>query len=178
MWLSAGSYSLLSRAVLSLVLLAAVPAASASRAGGEISHCKTFLSGVPISDRSARSRDLDLSVSYALVTSVAGPQVRWTLSLRNRTSRALRLSFRSSQYANVVLRQRGKIMYSWSSYRAFLQVFTARRLGARATYVCSLDPDVLDLEPGRYELIGYLASTVALRTRRSLFVRGWRPLMP
>jgi hypothetical protein len=161
-------------AVLSLVLLlAAVPAASASRAGGEISHCKTFYSGVPVYDRSARPRDLDLNVSYALGTSVTGAQVRWILSLRNRTSRALRLSFPTSQYANVVLRQGGKTIYSWSSNRVFAQAVTARRLGAGATYVCALGPDPLDLEPGRYELIAHLAGkTVPVRTRRSLLVRG------
>jgi hypothetical protein len=169
-----------SRAVLSLVLvLAAVPAASASRAGGEISHCETSLSGVRVSDRSARPRDLDLSVSYALETSVTGPQVRWILSLRNRTSSALRVSFPTSQYANVVLRQGGEIIYSWSANRVFAQAVTARRLDARATYVCILGPDPLDLEPGRYELIAHLAGkTVPVRTRRSLLVRGPDPLLP
>jgi hypothetical protein len=157
--------------VLSLVLLlAAVPAASASRAGGEISECRN-LYRVPVSDRSARPRDLELRVRYSLERSVTGPDVRWILSLRNRTSRALRLRFPTSQYANVVLRQSGRIVYSWSAQRAFLQVFTARRLGARATYVCFLSRDLLDLDPSRYELIAYLASTVPVRTRRSLIVR-------
>jgi Intracellular proteinase inhibitor len=171
LWPSWGSYVLVSRAALSLVLLlAAVPAASASR-GDEISHCKT-LSNVPRSDRSARARDLDLSVRYAPEASVTGPKVRWALSLRNRTSTALRVSFPTSQYANVVLRRGGKVVYSWSYRRAFLPSFFARRLGARETYLCSLGPDPLDLEPGRYELIAYLASTVPVRTRRSLLVRG------
>jgi hypothetical protein len=162
------------RAVLSLVLLlATVPAASASRAGGEISHCKTSSSGVRVSDRSARPRDLDLRVSYALGTSVTGPQVRWILSLRNRTSTALRVRFPTSQYANVVLRRGGKIIYSWSANRGFAQVVSARRLGARETYVCSLGPDPLDLEPGRYELIAHLAGkTKPALTRQSLLVRG------
>lgn len=163
-----------SRAVLSLVLvLAVVPAASASRAGGEISHCKTYSSGLSVSDRLARPRDLDLSLSYALETSVTGPRVRWILSLRNRSPRALRLSFPSSQYANVVLRQGGKIIYSWSANRGFAAVVSGRRLGARATYVCSLGPDPLDVEPGRYELIAHLAGkTKPALTRRSLLVRG------
>jgi hypothetical protein len=160
-------------------LLAAVPATSASRAGGEISECRN-LYRVSASPRSARPRDLELRVSYSLQTSATGPQVQWTLSLRNRISRALRLSFPTSQYANVVLRRSGKIMYSWGSHRAFLQVVTARRLPARTTYVCSLGPpDPLDLEPGRYELIAYLASTVSVRTRRSLVVPGrLRPAPP
>jgi Intracellular proteinase inhibitor len=167
LWPCGGSYISVSRAVLSLVLvLVVVPAASASRAGGEISHCKTF-SNLPVPDRSARPRDLELRVRYSLERSVTGPDVRWVLSLRNRTSRALRLRFPTSQYANVVLRQSGRILYSWSARRTFLPVFTARRLGARATYVCFLSRDLLDLEPGRYELIAYLASTVPVRTRRS-----------
>jgi Intracellular proteinase inhibitor len=168
-----------SRAVLSLVLLlAAVPAASASRAGSEISHCRTF-GVIPPTHRSAQPRDLDLKVSYSLEPSVTGQQVRWTLSLRNRTSSALRLSFPTSKYANVVLRQGGKIGYSWSSDRVFAQYVTARRLGPGATYVCNLGPDLLDLEPGRYELIAYLASrSVPVRTRRSLVIPGQRLLMP
>jgi hypothetical protein len=164
---------LVSRAALSLVLLLApVPAASASRAVREISDCRTFPLSypVPVSPRSARPRDLDLKVRSSLATSVTGPQVRWIISLRNRTSRALRVRFPTSQYGNVVLRQSGKIVYSWSSHYAFAQVISARRLGARATYVCSLGPDPLDLEPGRYELIAYLASTVPVRIRRSLVV--------
>jgi Intracellular proteinase inhibitor len=170
LWPPGGSYSLVSRGVLSLVLLlAAVPAASASRAGSEIFHCRTF-GVIPPTHRSAQPRDLDLKVSYSLETSVTGQQVRWTLSLRNRTSRALRVRFPTSQYANVVLRQGGKIVYSWSSDRVFAQYVTARRLGPGATYVCNLGPDLLDLEPGRYELIAYLASTVPVRTRRSLVV--------
>jgi hypothetical protein len=173
LWPPGGSYSLVSRVVLSLVLLlAAVPAASASRAGSEISHCRTFLSGILATDRSAQPRDLDLRVSYSLETSVTGGQVRWTLSLRNRTSSALRLSFPTSQYANIVLRQSGRIVYSWSSHRAFAQVITARRLAPGATYVCNLGPDPLDLQPGRYELIANLASrNVPVRTRRLLIIR-------
>jgi Intracellular proteinase inhibitor len=128
---------------------------------------------VRVSDRLARSRDLDLSVSYALETSVMGPQARWILSLRNRTSRALRVSFPTSQYANVVLRRGGKIIYSWSAKRGFAQAVSGRRLGAGATYVCTLGPDPLDLEPGRYELIAHLAGkTKPALTRRSLLVRG------
>src|SRR4029450_1173421 len=159
--------------ILSLVLLlAAVPAASVSRAGGEIAECRN-LYRVPLSDPSARPRDLKLRVRHSLKTSATGSQVQWTLSLRNRTSRALRLKFPTSQYANVVVRQRRKIVYSWSAERAFLQVVTPRRLPAGATYVCSLGaPDPLDLDPGRYELIAYLASTVPVRTRRSLVVPG------
>jgi Intracellular proteinase inhibitor len=179
LWPPGGSYSLVSRAVLSLVLLlAAVPAASASRTGGEISHCRTF-GVIPPTHRSAQPRDLDLKVSYSLETSVTGGQVRWTLSLRNRTSSALRLSFPTSQYANVILRQGGKIVYSWSSDRVFAQVVTSRLLGARATYVCSLGPDLFDLEPGSYEVTAYLASrSVPVRTRRSLVIPGQRPFMP
>jgi Intracellular proteinase inhibitor len=166
----------MSRAVLPLVLLlAAVPAASASRPGGEIPHCKTLLSEVPPSDRSARPQDLELSVRYTLETVLpAGQRVRWILNLRNRTSRALRLSFPSSRYANVVLRRGGRVVYSWSYRRFFLDVVTARRLGARATYVCSLGPDLLDLEPGRYEVVAYLSSMMRAETRRSLVVPGWR----
>jgi hypothetical protein len=164
-----------SRAALSLVLLlAAVPAASASRAVPEIPDCRTFhlSSPVPVSPRDAQPRDLDLRVRYSLATSVGGPQVRWILSLRNGTPRALRVRFGSSQYADVVLRRSGGIVYQWGSDRVFAQVVTSRLLGARGTYVCSLSPDLFDLEPGRYEVTAYLASGVPVRIRRSLVVHA------
>lgn len=131
---------------------------------------------MPVSDRSARPRDLDLRVSYSLETSAAGPQVRWILGLRNRTSKSLGLSFPDRQYANGILRRGAEILYSWDADRGFAQVFSARRLGPRATYICSLGPDRLDLEPGRYTLIACLASkSVPVRTRRSFAVRDLRP---
>ena len=152
-----------------LLLLAAVPA-SASPAGPEIPHCKTLMSDLPAADRGAQPRDLDLRVRHSLEASGLGRRVRWTLILHNRTSSALALGFPTSQYANVVLRRRTKTVYSWSAHRAFFQVNTARVLAPGATYACSLGPDPLDLEPGRYELIANLASRLQVRTRRSLVI--------
>ena len=170
------------RAVLPLVLfLAAVPAASASPTGGEIPHCKPLWSDeLPPSDREAQAQDLELSVRYTWETALpAGQHVRWILSLRNRTSLALHLSFRSTQYANVMLLRGGRIVYSWDAKYGFGQSLTARRLGPRETYVCRLGPDLLDLEPGRYELVAYLNSMTRVQRvniRRSFVVPGWRDL--
>ena len=170
-----------SRLALSLLLLlVAVPAASASQAGGELPYCGAGpTSGVPVPDRSAGPRDLALSVRSAPATPFPGQKLRWILSLRNRTSNALHMRFRSSKYAEVVLRRDGEIVYSHTDNHAFLQVVIIWRLDARATYVCELGPDRLDLEPGRYELTADLASSTApVGTRRSLLVRGRRPFAP
>lgn len=133
-----------------------------------------------VPDRSARPRDLDLSVRSAPARVATGRKVLWILSLRNRTSRALDVTFPDSRYADVVLRQNGRIVYAWSSrYSLHLAVVRVLRLAAGATRVCSLFPDRLNVEPGRYELIAYLASRNApLRARRWLLVRGPRPFAP
>jgi Intracellular proteinase inhibitor len=74
-------------------------------------------------------------------------------------------------YGNVVLRRGGETVYAWARGHGFLQAVTYRRLGPRETYACRLGPDVLDLQPGRYEVFAYL-SLLGMRavTRRSLVV--------
>jgi hypothetical protein len=79
----------------------------------------------------------------------------------------------TSQYANVIVRRGGGLKYSWHFRKVFFQAFTGRTLEPGETYVCRLDPDALELEPGRYEVIAYL-TTYRLRVfrRHSLLVNG------
>jgi hypothetical protein len=83
------------------------------------------------------------------------------------------LTFPTSQYANVIVRRGGRLVYSWHYRRAFFQAFTGRTLEPGATYVCTLGPDALELDPGRYEVIAYL-NTYGLRVfkRHSLLASG------
>jgi hypothetical protein len=156
-----------------ILLLAAVPAATASRtATGAVEECRWPAQSAR-ADRVARPGEVDLNVSFVGEMSPAGPRARWRLSARNRTKKALALVFPTSQYANVVVRKGGAVVYSWDRRRAVFPAFHARTLRPRENYVCELAPDRIDLEPGRYELIAYL-TTYRLRvfTRRSLLVSG------
>lgn len=160
-------------ALMLTLLLAAVPAATASRTvAGAVEDCRWPTQSAR-SDRVARAGEVDVNVSFVGEMSTAGPRARWRLSARNRTKKALALVFPTSQYANVVVRKAGAVVYSWHHRRAFLQAFHGRTLRPRENYVCDLGSDPLILEPGRYELMAYL-TTYRLRvfTRRSLLVSG------
>jgi Intracellular proteinase inhibitor len=92
------------------------------------------------------------------------------LSLRNRTSRALRLTFPTTGYGVVVLRRRGRVVYASNS--GFFPAFTSRTLAPRETYLCTLGPDELDvenLEPGRYEQVATIHTTRFHVRRRDWF---------
>ena len=78
----------------------------------------------------------------------------------------------TSQYADVVVRKGGRLEHRWASGHVFFQAFTHRILRPRETYVCTLEADSLNLEPGRYEVRAYLTSTIRVFTRRSLLVNG------
>jgi hypothetical protein len=153
-----------------LALLFAAPAAPTSSAANGIPECGG--GGTARTARLARSSDLDFAVAYVAEPSSAGTRVGWRVTLRNRTRKAVVLSFPTSQYADVIVRRGGERRHRWSSRKAFFQAFTARTLGPRETYTCTLRPTVLELEPGRYELIAYLTSTTRIFLRRSLIVRG------
>jgi hypothetical protein len=166
------SYSGVTRRLWLLVFLLAVPAAAAAGAPAtEPESCDIRVEDFR-NTRPAKKGELDLEVAYSAVTSAKGPRVQWVLTLRNRTRKARFLTFPTSQYANVVVRQGGRIRHSWHFGHAFFQAFTARSIRPRQTYVCTLRPAPLDLEPGRYEVVAYLTSTVRVSTRRSLLVRG------
>jgi hypothetical protein len=155
-----------------LAFLLAVPAATASGAPAkEPESCDIRVEDFR-NTRPARVGELDFEVAYSAVSSARGPRVQWVLTLRNRTRKALYLAFPTSQYGNVVVRQGGRIRHSWHLGHAFFQAFTARSIRPRQTYVCTLRPALLDLEPGRYEVLAHLTSTVRVSTRRSLLVRG------
>jgi hypothetical protein len=152
-----------------VVLLALVPAASASQnETTRIADCGTLDNPAVRPVRVARPRDFDFSVRY----STDGTHVRWVLSLRNRTRRAVGIAFPTYQYADVVVRKGGRVEHRWSWRRAFQQAFSHRILRPRETYVCALLPARLDLEHGRYELHAYLTSTIRVETRRALLVNG------
>jgi hypothetical protein len=140
------------------LILPVVPVAAASQSKDQsVENCEPSLESMPSAD-DARARDLKLKVAYSR-QDVAGdpPSVLWTLSVRNRTARAVRLTFNSSRYANVVMRRNGRVAYSWSRGRGVYDAITYKTLGPHEAYVCTLGPDSIeDLQPGRYRVIARL----------------------
>jgi hypothetical protein len=147
-------------ALVSALVLAVVPATSASPSQqGAVTGCQAGpLNYSPAP--AARPGDLALGVKVHSEQAVGeSPSVLWTLTLRNRTFKTVGVTYPTSQYAGVVLRRRGKVAYSWARGRGFFQAFSARTLGPKEKYVCTLGPDAINvegLEQGRYELFAYL----------------------
>jgi hypothetical protein len=141
------------------LLLALLPASASPARSDAVPSCGPG----PLSHATApAARPGQLGLALAVHTEQApgeSPRAVWTLTLRNRTFKTLGITFPTSQYAEVLLRRRGKVAYSWSAGRGFFPAFSARALGPRETYVCTLGPDTLPvegLEQGRYELRAYL----------------------
>lgn len=159
------------------LLLAVVPATSASPSPTQRAQtCQTLGFQPTDADRDARAGDVDLRVGVSQEQAVGEfPHVLWTLRLRNRTGQALRLTFPTNQYADLVLRRRGRVFHAWSWGRHFYPAFTYRTLAPHETYVCSLGPDELNVEgpePGRYEQVAFLntyGGGEGIRVER----RGW-----
>jgi hypothetical protein len=147
-------------ALIGLLVLAFVPATSAAQAHRQgIDRCQTggHTPGVGV----ARARDLQLRVAVHKEQAPGeAARVLWTLSLRNRTGRAIEVTFPTDKYADVVLRRKDRAVYAWSRGRWFYPVITSRALAPHETYTCTLGPSELNvdgLEPGRYQQIAFLA---------------------
>ena len=157
------------------LLLAAALAQTGTSAGpGEVPRCGGFTPGLA-PDRPVRAGDVVLRVSRQLAIP-GDDRVTWILTLRNRTNKALGLTFSSSQYAHVVLRRRGATVYSWAWGRGFYPATWQGTLAPHETHACSLAPDELDfdsLETGRYEVLAELnliPFDVRVRARRPLSI--------
>jgi Intracellular proteinase inhibitor len=82
--------------------------------------------------------------------------VSWQLAIRNTARRPAGIKFLSAQLADVVLVDRSEQVYRWSARRVFAQPLLRRTLGARSTWSCVLPESLLDVPPGRYQLIARL----------------------
>jgi hypothetical protein len=104
---------------------------------------------------------------------VSGRRVEWRFTVRNLAGRPAGLVFRSAQYGDVTLSAPGRgRVYRWSDRRAFAQPIVPTALAPRSASRCSLDPDTLDVAPGRYLLRAYLnAYEPAAPLRRISFDR-------
>ena len=157
-----------------VLLVIFVPARSASPAAGA-PPCTATGSDAP-ADRPARARDLKLRVAAEWSAKPNDDQVTWILKLQNRTNQALRLTFASSMYGNVVLRRSRRTVYRWDSGKGFYQAVWYSTVAPRETFACSLSRDVLDLErlgSGRYQLLAYLnlyPFDVRVEARRSVSI--------
>jgi len=88
----------------------------------------------------------------------AGPVV-WRVTVVNDGSDELRMTFPSSQRADVTLTRDGELAYQWSADMLFTQVIghESLRPGTEKTFV--LDESDLDVPPGEYELRAVITSS-------------------
>jgi hypothetical protein len=88
----------------------------------------------------------------------ADQPVRWVFKVANGGSEPRRLSFTSSQQADVVLEAGGRERYRWSRDKLFAAVITQRELVPGEEWVAELD-DILTVEPGAYTLLATLTAS-------------------
>jgi Intracellular proteinase inhibitor len=82
----------------------------------------------------------------------AGEQVQWTFGVRNAGGTPVTLTFTSSQRGDVILSRQAVERYRWSRERMFLAVLGEYELAPGEEWAFTLE-DVLDVEPGTYEVL-------------------------
>jgi hypothetical protein len=107
---------------------------------------------------------LELSVGKAVY--VAGEPVQWHLVARNTGETPLRVEFASGQRFDLVVRQRGALVWRWSHDKAFVQVVqeVTLRPGEALTFRAAWGQTDLQgrrVEPGTYELVGVFLGRTA-----------------
>ena len=90
----------------------------------------------------------------------AGP-VDFVALVTNGSLEPLGLRFTSGQSADIVLRETGATVYTWSDGRAFDQAIRDLTLEPGETLRFVLDEAALTLEPGVYDLAGDLTGSPA-----------------
>ncbi|MDQ7848931.1 MAG: BsuPI-related putative proteinase inhibitor [Armatimonadota bacterium] len=113
--------------------------------------------GVPSVHQTAGALRLELWVGKA--SYVVGEPVQAHLAARNGGRTPLRVEFASGQRFDLVVRQRGVLVWRWSHDRAFVQVLqeVTLRPGQALTFEATwgqIDLQGRRVEPGTYELVG------------------------
>ncbi len=84
--------------------------------------------------------------------------VTWTVQVRNAGQEPVTLAFASGQRGDVVLSQGSTERYRWSNGKAFTQAFAEMSIAPGQAESFELKDDVLDVEPGQYDLVASLRS--------------------
>ncbi|MBI3997883.1 MAG: hypothetical protein HY355_02540 [Armatimonadetes bacterium] len=111
----------------------------------------------PSAERTAGELRLHLSVNKE--TYHVGEAVRIRLRVTNLASGPLAVTMRSGQQYDVIVRQRGALIWQWSHDKAFVQVIRESTLAPGETLTFTGAWDQRDLqgrqvEPGAYEIWG------------------------
>ena len=103
----------------------------------------------------------------------ANAPVTWTLTLRNGGREPVALTFASGQRGDVVLSRGSAERYRWSTGKVFTQVFGEMSLAPGQVESFELKDDVLDVEPGQYDLVASVQSQPSpAEARRTVTVTG------
>jgi hypothetical protein len=105
--------------------------------------------------------DLRIEMSVSKAASQPGHPVAVTMRVTNTTAEPLVLTASSGQQYEVVVRQRGALVWQWSHDKAFTQAIRSLPLAAQETLTYQATWDQRDLqgrpvEPGIYEISSVL----------------------
>jgi hypothetical protein len=111
-------------------------------------------------------RPLDVELAASPSPPRSGGEVRWLLTVTNRSADGVVLTFPTAQLGDVTLARDGVERYRWSDGRMFAQVVVDQPLDPAATWTIALDGR-LDVEPGAYEAVGVVTCNPRLPTART-----------
>ena len=115
---------------------------------------------------------LTLTLSHTEPLRAKAP-VTWALAVRNGGQEPVSLTFASGQRGDVVLSRGSAERYRWSTGKVFTQVFGEMSLGPGQVESFELKDDVLDVEPGQYDLVASVQSQPSpAEFRRTVTVSG------
>lgn len=100
----------------------------------------------------------ELVVDVEVPEPLAPGEVVFTVSVENRSDDDVALEFSNGQRADVQLLDDGEVAYTWSAARSFIQALGEEAIPAGERIEFELE-DVLDVEPGEYELVATVTAT-------------------
>ena len=113
-------------------------------------------------EEGASAADVRVEVHRDAVGGLArGEAVEWVLVLENTGDEPVRLVFFSGQQGDVVLSDDSGEVYRWSAARSFTQAIQCATLDAGSLASVILGDDILEINPGKYELEATVASRPA-----------------
>jgi hypothetical protein len=161
------------RARLTVVVVACAAAALVLAPAARVNHLPgcLFAGGREIRGASLEPR-LRLRVATIPKTLERGDTPLWVLTTTNRSSRARRVGFANSAYAEIQLWRNGRRVYSWYEAAVHQQALWGRVIPARSSWSCvQAANSPLELEPGRYTLVAVvLTHGQRPRVRRAIML--------
>ena len=133
----------------SLLVALALMGAACGDDGGGTDRSKGATSGGEVA----------LVLGYEPDPPVTGGPVTWALTVSNRGTEAVTLTFPSGKRGDVVLEDdRRQEVYRWSGDRFFTEAVHREQVPAGGQVVYRLEEPALSVEPGEYDLVATLAA--------------------